>query len=443
MRIAHLLRKYNPAEWGGTESVIQQLFEGLRRQGVDSIVYCPRLDIAEPGLTSSSRSNGHNGLNGHATNGHSVRDPLADAGCLVRRFNACVPVWGLTDEQRRQMVSVGGNLMSFELVHALWSAPKLSVIHSHALGRVGGIGLSVARWRKIPFVVTVHGGVYDLPPELKRAFQSNSQRGIEWGKVFGWVLRSRRVLEEADAIITCNPREAALIREKHPDRRVMVQPHGVRAEIYATDHRDAARQAFPQVQKRDVLLSLGRIDAVKNQGWLVEQMPALIRRHPNTLLVLAGAVTDEVYGRNLEKRIDELGLRNHVVLTGKLPPADPRLVGLMQLARVAILQSISETFGLVILEAWAAGTPAISSRTSGASALIEHGKTGWLFDLDRPEGFHEAIDVVLGNAGVLPQVTAAARERVLAEYDALVLAGRIKNLYANLREERHALSHTA
>jgi starch synthase len=116
---------------------------------------------------------------------------------------------------------------------------------------------------------------------------------------------------------------------------------------------------------------------------------------------------------------------------------------LMQLARVAILQSISETFGLVILEAWAAGTPAISSRTSGASALIEHDKTGWLFDLDRPEGFHQALDVVLGQAATLPQVTAAARERVLAEYDALVLAGRIKNLYANLREERHALSHSA
>jgi alpha-maltose-1-phosphate synthase len=438
MRIAHLLRKYNPAEWGGTESVIQQLFEGLRRQSVDSIVYCPRLE------TNGSATNGHHGPNGkNGVNGHSVRDPLAEAGCLVRRFNACVPVWGLSDEQRRQVISVGGNLMSFDLLRSLWTTPRLSIIHSHALGRVGGIGLTVARWRKIPFVVTVHGGVYDLPAELKRAFTANVERGIEWGKAFGALLRARRVLEDADAIITCNPREAALIRERHPDRRVMVQPHGVRAEVYATDHREAARQAFPQVQGREVLLSLGRIDAVKNQGWVVEQMPALIQRHPRALLVLAGACTDEVYGRNLDKRIDELGLRNHVLLTGKLPPADPRLVGLMQLARVALLQSVSETFGLVILEAWAANTPAVSSRTSGASALIEHGKTGWLFDLARPEGFHDAIDTVFANADAVQQVTLTSHRRVKAEYDAQVLAARIKDLYASLKEGRHALSYSA
>src|SRR3954468_9802465 len=196
MRIAHLLRKYNPAEWGGTDTVIHQLFDSLRREGADSIVYCPRLP--------ANASNGANGHNGHAANGHTVRDPLAEAGCLVRRFNACVPVWGLSDEQRRQMIAVGGNLMSFELLHSLWTAPRLSIIHSHALGRVGGIGLTVARRRKIPFVVTVHGGVYDLPPGLKESFGAPDIQGWEWGKLFGFLLRARRVLDDADAIVTCN-----------------------------------------------------------------------------------------------------------------------------------------------------------------------------------------------------------------------------------------------
>src|SRR3954471_6736436 len=230
MRIAHLLRKYNPAEWGGTETVIHQLFEGLRREGAESIVYCPRL------AANGHASNGHHGLNGaNAAHGHTVRDPLAEAGCLVNRFNACVPIWGISDEQRRQMISVGGNLMSFDLLRSLWSAPKLSIIHSHALGRVGGIGLTVARRRKLPFVVTVHGGVYDLPEGLKKSFNAQQRRGWEWGKPFGLLFRARHVLQEADAILTCNRREATLIQERHPDRRVIVQPHGVRAEIYETD----------------------------------------------------------------------------------------------------------------------------------------------------------------------------------------------------------------
>jgi glycosyltransferase involved in cell wall biosynthesis len=425
MRVAHILRKYNPAEWGGTETVIHQLFAGLRRGGVDSLVFCPALH------------------NGHAAAAAGVRDPLADAGCAVNRFRACVPVWGLSAEQRRQMIAVGGNLMSFDLIPALWRVPQLSLIHSHALGRVGGIGLTVARRRGVPFVVTVHGGLYDLPSGLKQTLNTPQNRGLEWGKPFGLLLRARYVIEEADAILTCNPREAALIQEKHPDRRVIVQPHGVPAQLYETDHRALARATFPQIVGREVLLSVGRIDPVKNQGWLVEQVPALVQRHPRALLVLAGPCTDEAYGVALEKRIRELGLGAHVFLAGKLPPADPRLIGLMQEARVALLPSVSETFGLVILEAWAAGTPAVSSRTSGARQLIRDGETGWLFDLERPEGFQAAIDSALRNDVARERVTAAAGERVRREFDARVIAARVQSLYVQLTEEHHAARHSA
>lgn len=419
MHIAHLLRKYNPAEWGGTETVIRQLFEGLRRDDVRSTVFCPT--IPDPG----------------------VRDALAEAGCAIRRFRAFVPIWGISAEQRRQMVAVGGNLLSFELPQMLWGDRSISVIHTHTLGRIGGIGLTLARRKRVPFVLTVHGGVYDLPEALRRSFDEAPARGVEWGKPFGLLFRARKVLAEADAILTCNRREAELIRERHPDRRVIVQPHGVSARVYAADHRAAALGAFPQLHGCEVVLSLGRIDAVKNQRWAVEQFPEVVRRHPKAMLVLAGACTDEAYGIALERRIRELGLEAHVLITGKLPPADPRLIGLLQVARVAMLQSISETFGLVILEAWAAGTPAISSRTSGASALIEHGRTGWLFDLERPESFHEAIDVALRDEERRAAAVAGGRARVISEYDTQVLAARVRQLYEQLIEERDALRHTA
>ena len=52
MRVAHILRKYNPAEWGGTETAVQRLLDGLRAHEVDSIVYCP---LVRPG-TAQTRS---------------------------------------------------------------------------------------------------------------------------------------------------------------------------------------------------------------------------------------------------------------------------------------------------------------------------------------------------------------------------------------------------
>jgi alpha-maltose-1-phosphate synthase len=419
MRVAHLLRKYNPAEWGGTETAIHRLFAGLRCQEVHSVVFCP--DI----------------VNGHH------RDPLAEAGCDIKRFKAFVPIWGLSEPHKRQIISVGGNLMSFGLVKSLWQEPGLSVIHTHALGRLGGIALTIAKRRRLPFVVTIHGGVYALPETLKKQFETPATQGWEWGRCFGILFQARRLFVDADAIIACNPREASLLQAEHPGKRVVVHPHGVPARLYREDQKPHALAAFPQAQNRKVLLSVGRIDPVKNQSWLLEQAPEILRRQPQALLVLAGAATDDAYLAQLKRSIRQLGLENHVLLTGGLPPGDPRLIGLYQTAAAVVLPSISESFGLVILEAWAAGTPVISSRTSGAAAMIQEGQNGWLFDLNQPAGFHAALEQALQQPEQAAQFAAAGSRLVSTDYDTDVLAGRMKRLYEQVIEEKHALRHSA
>src|SRR5512133_666849 len=95
MRAAHLLRKLDPAEWSGTEMAVQRLLEGLREQGVTPVIYCPRIAAG-------------------------TADPLNSSGFQVQRFKAFVPIVGLSRERKQQLVSVGGNLMSFDLLPALW-----------------------------------------------------------------------------------------------------------------------------------------------------------------------------------------------------------------------------------------------------------------------------------------------------------------------------------
>src|SRR5262245_55019845 len=165
-RIAHLLRKCDPEEWGGTETAIERLCQGLEQQGLRSVIYCPRLQRA---LAS---------------------EPWSEIGWSVRRFRAWVPVWGLGAAERRQRRRVGGNLLSFQLVWQLWREPGLKLIHTHTLGRLGGIALTVARARRLPLVVTIHGGVLDLPASLTDGFEGQ-KRGVEWGKIFGLLFRSR------------------------------------------------------------------------------------------------------------------------------------------------------------------------------------------------------------------------------------------------------------
>jgi starch synthase len=419
MRVAHILRKYNPDEWGGTETALLRLLDGLRPRGITSIIYAPRTTRA------------------------AEKDPLARAGYSVKHFSACVPVWGIPDEHRRQMIAVGGNLMSFDLIKSLAFEPGLSLVHTHALGRLGGIAHSIARRRGLPCVVSIHGGVLDLPAALKQSMDQNAARGVEWGKIFGLLFKSRQLLAEADAIITVNPREAALLREKYPQQRVQIQPHGVPTAEYERESRAEALAAFPQLRNKRILLSVGRIDSVKNQGFLVEHAPALLMKHPETVLVFAGACTDEAYGTALRQRIRELGLEDRILLTGGLPPGDARLLGLFQSAAAVLLPSLSETFGLVLLEAWAAGTTVISSRTSGASALIQHRKNGWLFDLENPQSFHEALDEALLDDELRQSTAEAGKKMARMQFDTQVLADSVRNLYQELIEERHAIRRAA
>jgi glycosyltransferase involved in cell wall biosynthesis len=418
MQVVHVLRKYNPAEWGGTETAIRNLFDGLRQHEVASVLYCPRYQ-----------------------NGHGA-DPIASNGYAVKRFNACVPIWGISSRQRADMITVGGNLFSFGLLGDLWAERDASLIHSHTLGRLGGIAMSVAQRRRLPFVVTIHGGAMDLPVPMSDAMKRPTQ-GWEWGKVFGVLLKARELFRQADAILACNETEAALLRQNHPAKRIIVQSHSVQTSLYRRDYREAARTGFPQIRDRQILLSLGRIDPIKNQGWLVGQAREVFRRHPQAMIVLVGACTDTAYGESLKQNIRQLGLEDRVLLTGGLTPADPRLIGLLQVASAVVLPSLSETFGLVILEAWAAGTTVICSRTSGASALVHHGRNGWLFDLDCPAAFHEWVDLALGQPELAKQLAAAGRRLIDEQYDSHVLAGRMKTLYAQLIEEKHALRHTS
>jgi glycosyltransferase involved in cell wall biosynthesis len=407
MHISHILRKYEPAQWGGTETAVLRLIQGLQTHGISSAVHAPHGETL-----------GDN-------------DPMRDVGVKVSRYHAFAPVLGISQRQRDELISWGGNLFSFDLFTQLLQSPA-DVIHSHALNRIAGIGLQVARWKKIPHVATLHGGALDIPAEVNEQLTAPLKGGFEWGKALGALVQSRRVLDLTDAIFTCNPREAQLLQQKYPHQRVIVQPHSVPAAQYAVDHRSAALKAFPQIAGRDLIVKVARLDPAKNLPWLVRQLPEIKRRHPKSILVLIGAGTTQHVVEELNREIERLGLQNDVLLTGGLASGSPELIGLIQQARVFTLSSTAEPFGIVILEAWAAGTPVISSRTSGPLDLIDHGRTGLLYDLETPATFHQAIDAVFNDANLHQHLREEARAHVLAEFDVPSIAARVARVYEDL-----------
>ena len=82
----------------------------------------------------------------------------------------------------------------------------------------------------------------------------------------------------------------------------------------------------------------------------------------------------------------------------------------------------------------------ISSRTSGASALIEHGRNGWLFDLEKPETFHQGLNQILGDPFLARDMAARGAKKVLDAYSVQATAKQMRKLYETLIQEKQCVT---
>ncbi|MCG6943167.1 MAG: glycosyltransferase family 4 protein, partial [Thiohalocapsa sp.] len=175
MKVIQVPRRFVADEWGGTETTILETSRALRAAGHQVSIF-----------TSLALS-------------ENRRETLR--GVPVRRFAYSYPFWGLTDANRRDMDKKGGNLLSLSLFWALLREPGVSLLHAHSGKRLGAAVRTAARLRGIPYVITLHGGHFVVPAGEMSQMLAPIQRTVEWGRLFGMAMGSRRVLEDADAVL--------------------------------------------------------------------------------------------------------------------------------------------------------------------------------------------------------------------------------------------------
>ena len=103
-------------------------------------------------------------------------------------------------------------------------------------------------------------------------------------------------------------------------------------------------------------------------------------------------------------------------------------------ADVFVLPSIHEPFGIVVLEAWAAGRPVIASRVGGIPDFLDDGKNGLLFESDDKESFIRAYGSL--TAARAQEVTMAARNKVI-QYTWQATTERLVDTYRAVISEYH------
>ena len=408
MKIIQVPRRFVASEWGGTETTILQTSRALRANGHEVEIYTS--------LALSDRR----------------REVIQ--GVPVRRFTYSYPFLGLSAQDRQDMDKKGGNLLSMSLLWALAREPGVNLLHAHTGKRVGGIVRTAARLHGIPYVVTLHGGFFEVPKGEMDQMLAPIQNRFEWGRVFGALLGSRRVLEDASALICVGRDEYEAAKKQLPNQRVELLPNGVDSEFFATGDGAAFRAEYGIPTDRRIVLCVSRIDYQKNQISLVEAFPNVSTRHPDVHLVLLGPVTVESYHRRLRAKVQELGLQQRVTMVPGLGSDDPLLKGAFHAADIFCLPSLHEPFGIVILEAWAAGLPVVASRVGGIPSFTQdgedilHSKPGDADDLGR------RLIKMLDQPELAARLAAAGREKARRNYDWSTISRRLLNLYEDVAE---------
>jgi glycosyltransferase involved in cell wall biosynthesis len=213
-----------------------------------------------------------------------------------------------------------------------------------------------------------------------------------------WALQS--VLgNSAEKIIVPSPSvaAAAVERSQIPPEKIVVIPNAV----------DVPRFAAINIQWQGTRVGfLGRLDPVKRVEDLVEAM-ALVPP-PATL---------EIFGRGparggIDRTIDRVGLRSRITLHGS---ADPTFaLGQMD---ILVLPSQAEGFGLVLIEAMAAGVPVIGTDVPGIRDVIEHEVNGLLVSPQNPAALAHAIQELRSNEPLRARLIDGGKKTVREKYD--------------------------
>ena len=352
-RILHVPRRFVAHEWGGTETVIGSLAMEQRRAG-----WTPEIH------TSLALSD----------------EPVGEwNGVPVRRYQYCYPFFGLNAAQKAGMDKKGGNLLSLPLFASLATATDVRIFHAHALKRLGGEVFSAARLQRKPFVVTLHGGVFDVPAaELSQMMEAQEGK-LEWGKVFGALFRSRRILDEADAVICVGRSEYDHAIQSLSHDRVHHLGNGVDPARFTKGDGSAFRREHGIPADAIVLACYSRFDPQKDQNTLIEAFDRLAGDFPRLHLVLAGPQTVPAFVQALDDRILVSPFRERIRRLGALPFLGGALADAYHGCDIFVLPSRHEPFGIVVLEAWCAGKPVAVSRVGGLQHLVEDGGDGVFF----------------------------------------------------------------
>lgn len=247
------------------------------------------------------------------------------------------------------------------------------VIDAHFAFPDGVAATLMGRLFKCPVVVTLRGSIVRLSgyrlhrPQLR------------------WALRrADRVTAVSESL------KGVAVGLGVPADHVRVIPNGVDSTAFRPMAQQEARRLCGLPEGAKVLVTVAGVYEGKGQHTVVDLLPALVARHPETVYAIVGGPRPgETYLRRLRAAVSSHGLDGHVVFAGPRPQGELRQW--FAAADLSVLATQSEGWPNVLLESLACGTPVVATRVGGAPEIVRHGEDGFLVPYGDPAALRDAL----------------------------------------------------
>jgi 1,4-alpha-glucan branching enzyme len=295
------------------------------------------------------------------------------------------------------------------------------LVHAHDW-LVGEAARAIKHRFTVPLVATIHatehGRNHGLHSSLNHRIHS-----MEWDLTY-----------EAATVIVCSRyMEQEMLRLFNlPASKIAVIPNGIDpASLYSTAQQEAIRANYALPHER-IVLFVGRLVREKGVQVLLEAIPQVLAVCPDAKFIIGGKGP---MLQDLLRRANQLGIMDRVAFVGFVD--DETRNALFRFCSAAVFPSLYEPFGIVALEAMAAGAPVIVSGTGGLTEIVDHGQDGYTVLPGNVESLQSHLIQLLQDGSTAHQMAQRAHRKVLNKYDWNSVADHTVQVY-----EQYAMAST-
>ena len=270
-------------------------------------------------------------------------------------------------------------------------------------------GLSFMYNMGVPVVIGPLSGGLEFPPAFRYMDSKFSRLSIDASRFFSNILHQLVPGKlQADVLIVANKQTTDALPKGCQGKLYPMIESGVDLDLC-----QPRKPRQPQPDEIVRFIYVGRFVDWKGVEFLVEAFQHVIN-HSNALLELVG---DGPLQQRLERRVEQLGIQNHVKFHGWQPRA--KVVQYLRECDVFVMPSLREAGGNSILEAMAIGLPVIVANWAGPSQMVDS-SCGIRVDPTSPKEFTEGLTNAMIDLAKSPQLRdqmgEAAKKRVRMNY---------------------------